>query len=155
MISFLAIQLAKLSGFSPIITTASKHNEAYLKSIGATHVIDRTLPAAEVQSAVKAITSEPIKVAYDTISLPDTQNLTYDILAPGGSLVLVLEQNIDKEKITKDKFVAQVFGNVHVPDQRKLGVSLYSKLTELLAAGDIKVSVQCAFVVPVSDDGPL
>ncbi|HEV7737525.1 MAG TPA: hypothetical protein VGO47_09170, partial [Chlamydiales bacterium] len=36
-----AIQLAKLSGFSPIATTASTHHTDYLKSLGATHVIDR------------------------------------------------------------------------------------------------------------------
>ncbi|EKM48207.1 uncharacterized protein PHACADRAFT_77921, partial [Phanerochaete carnosa HHB-10118-sp] len=39
-----AIQFAKLSGFSLIITTGSLHNEAYLKSLGVTHVIDRTAP---------------------------------------------------------------------------------------------------------------
>ncbi|KIP04739.1 hypothetical protein PHLGIDRAFT_182222 [Phlebiopsis gigantea 11061_1 CR5-6] len=132
------IQLAKLSGFSPIITTASKHNEAFLKSIGATHVIDRTLPAAAIKSAVRAITPEPIKVAYDAISLQDTQNLTYDILASGGSLVVVLDVAVDKERITEDKFIARAYGNVHFLDQRKVGVSLYSKLTELLAAGDVK-----------------
>jgi NADPH:quinone reductase-like Zn-dependent oxidoreductase len=36
-----AIQLAKLSGFSPIITTSSKKHTDFLKSLGATHVVDR------------------------------------------------------------------------------------------------------------------
>ena len=53
------IQFAKLSGFSPIITTASKHNETYLKSLGATHVIDRSIPLSELPQAVKAITDKP------------------------------------------------------------------------------------------------
>lgn len=132
------IQFAKLSGFSPIITTASKPNEGYLKSIGATDVIDRTHPLSELADTVKAITPKPIKVAYDSISLPETQNAVYNLLGSGGKLVLVLNEAIDNK--TDDKEVAQVMGNVHVPGQRKLGVSLYSKLTELLAAGDIKVN---------------
>lgn len=132
------IQLAKLSGFSPIITTASIHNEAYLKSIGATHVIDRTLPPPDIQNAIKAVTTTPIKVVYDSISTEDTQNFSYDILAPGGSLVIVLTALVDEKKLTEDKFVTYVAGNVQLPDQRKVGVSLYSKLTELLAAGEIK-----------------
>lgn len=136
--SYSVIQFAKLSGFSPIITTASKRNEGYLKSIGATDVIDRTLPLSELADTVKAITLKPIKVAYDSISLPETQNAVYNLLGPGGKLVLVLNEAIDNK--TDDKEVAQVMGNVHVPGQRKLGVSLYSKLTELLAAGDIKVN---------------
>lgn len=36
------IQFAKLSGFSPIITTASPRHIAHLQALGATHVIDRT-----------------------------------------------------------------------------------------------------------------
>lgn len=147
MISFLAIQLAKLSGFSPIITTASIHNEAYLKSIGATHVIDRTLPPPDIQNAIKAVTTTPIKVVYDSISTEDTQNFSYDILAPGGSLVIVLTALVDEKKLTEDKFVTYVAGNVQLPDQRKVGVSLYSKLTELLAAGEIKVSLRRKVVV--------
>ena len=40
----LAIQLAKLSGVSPIIITASLKSAELLKSYGATHVLDRSLP---------------------------------------------------------------------------------------------------------------
>ena len=140
----LVIQFAKLSGFSPIITTASKSNEAYLKSLGATHVIDRSVPISGLADAVKAITSEPVKVAYDSISLPETQAAAYDVLAPGGQLVIVLDDSIPKEKLTADKEVVHVFGNVHVPENREVGKSLYAKLTELLAAGDIKVSYDCS-----------
>ena len=37
-----AIQCAKLSGFNPIITTASLHNEPLLLSLGATRVVERS-----------------------------------------------------------------------------------------------------------------
>jgi NADPH:quinone reductase-like Zn-dependent oxidoreductase len=135
----IVIQFAKLSGFSPIITTASKSNEAYLKSIGATHVIDRSVPLSDLAQTVKAITSEPVKVAYDAISLPETQNAAYDILAPGGQIVIVLNESVPKDKQTDNKEIVHVFGNVQAPEQREVGKSLYAKLTELLKAGDIKV----------------
>ena len=44
-----------------------------------------------------------------------------------------------KEEDNKKKYVAHVFGNVHPPAQRELGVGLYKKLTELFASGDLKV----------------
>ncbi len=136
------IQVAKLSGFSPIITTASAHNEAYLKSLGATHVLDRNaIPLSSLSSAVKEIIQEPIKLVYDAISDADTQNTSYAILAPGGKIVLVLPVAIDESKRTEDKEIVNVFGNVHVPAQRAVGVSLYKHLTTLLEAGDIKVRV--------------
>lgn len=153
MLTFLvwnpAIQLAKLSGFSPIITTASARNEAYVKSLGATHVLDRVaVPLASLSSAVKEITKEPITIVYDSISEPETQNVGYDILAPGGKLILVLAPAIDEKKRTADKELVSVYGNVHAASLRELGVGLYKNLTALLAAGDIKVRYLYRVVCP-------
>ncbi|KAF8648426.1 hypothetical protein AX16_006289 [Volvariella volvacea WC 439] len=70
-----AIQLAKLSGFSPIITYASVKHEDFLKSLGATHVIDhQTAPIMGVGCDLK----------------PDTQQAGYDLLGKGGKLAIVL-----------------------------------------------------------------
>ncbi|EKM58608.1 uncharacterized protein PHACADRAFT_253070 [Phanerochaete carnosa HHB-10118-sp] len=136
----IVIQFAKLSGFSPIIVTASKQNEAYLKSLGATHVIDRNIPLADLPASVKAVTKKPIKVSYDAISEPETQNATYDVLAPGGGgHCYVLPEAIDKDKIKSDKEITRPYGNVHAPSTRDIGRSLYAKLTGLIEAGDIKV----------------
>ena len=71
-----AIQVARLSKFSPIIATASPHNEALLKSLGATHVIDRSLPASTIAAEVEKIADgKPVELVYDAISLLDTQAL--------------------------------------------------------------------------------
>lgn len=137
---YAAIQLARLSGFSPIITTASKHNEPLLKSLGATHIIDRSVPLADLGVAVRAITSKPLKIAYDTVGTAETQNAAYDVIAPGGKLGVVLDQLVDEGKITPDKEIQHIWGSVHVPQHRELGKSLFAKLTDLLEAGDIKVS---------------
>ncbi|KZP22104.1 GroES-like protein [Athelia psychrophila] len=93
------IQLAKLSGFSPIITTASPHNTTYLESLGATHVLDRHLDTAALKSEVARITQLPVKVIYDTVSEQDTQKLGYELLAENGTLVLVLPSTLEDDRV--------------------------------------------------------
>ncbi|GJE89916.1 zinc-binding alcohol dehydrogenase family protein [Phanerochaete sordida] len=132
------IQFAKLSGFSPIITTASPRHEAALKALGATHVVDRATPPTELPALARRLAGAPVLVAFDAISSRDTQNVCYDVLARGGQVVLALPSEIEKGKLTPEKRVVEVFGNVHVPAQTPVGISLYRKVTELVANGDIK-----------------
>ncbi|KII89451.1 hypothetical protein PLICRDRAFT_53878 [Plicaturopsis crispa FD-325 SS-3] len=132
-----AIQLAKLSGFSSIIATASPAHASLLTSLGATHVIDRNLPAAEIAAAIMKSAGAPVTVAYDAISNADTEQIAYDALAPSGTLVLTLPKSF-KETEGKDVSVVNVVGNVNLPPNKKLGVSLYARLTALLSEGLIK-----------------
>ncbi|TFK80629.1 GroES-like protein [Polyporus arcularius HHB13444] len=135
-----AIQLAKLSGHSPIITTASAHNAASLKSLGATHVLDRSRAPEDVLREIQKITGgTAIEYVYDPIATADTQVLAYDALAPGGTLILTLPPAIPEDKL-KDgagKRVIVVFGSVHAPFNRALGVELCSRLTDWLRTGVI------------------
>lgn len=142
---FTAIQTAKLSGFFPIITTVSPRNNDLVKSLGATHSVDRSLSGDEIVAAVKKITSEPVKIVYDAISEASTEIPAYEIVAPGGTLVLVLPTLIPKEKITPDKDIINTFGTVHAEDNREFGREMYSKITSLFESGDLKVriSVRC------------
>ena len=132
----IVIQLANLSGFGPIIATASPRNTGLLKSLGATHVVDRNAPLPD---AVKTITSLPIKYAYDAISLKETQEAAYEVLAPGGVLILVLGFAVDKSKVDSSKQVVQVFGATADPPQRHLAVELLQILPGLLENGELKV----------------
>ncbi|KAH8091371.1 GroES-like protein [Cristinia sonorae] len=140
------IQLAKLSGFSPIITTSSPHNAPLVTSLGATHFISRTTPPSDVLSKVTNITSggPSVKLVFDAISEETTQGVAYDVLAPGGTLVLVwpLKNQIDLRKRPEStlKTVVNTFGTVHhdVETIRDLGVQLYSKVEAYLASGDLK-----------------
>ncbi|OSX61003.1 hypothetical protein POSPLADRAFT_1034548 [Postia placenta MAD-698-R-SB12] len=132
------IQVAKLSGFGPIITTASPHNAAYLQGLGATHVLDRALSGDALRAAVKQITSAPIEVVFDAVSGADTQNVGYELLAPDGTMVIVLANAVPEAKQTKDRKIQSVFANVNVPQNRALGRSLYAQLTGLLETGAIK-----------------
>ncbi|KAH8101000.1 GroES-like protein [Cristinia sonorae] len=132
------LQSAKLSGFSPIITTVSPRNNDFVKSLGATHTIDRSLSAEEIQSTIKKITSDPVKIVYDAISIESTQTVAYDVLSPGGILIIVLNPLIPKEKLTSDKKVINTYGTVHAELNRKFGQGLYSNLTNLFKSGDYK-----------------
>lgn len=135
----LVLQFAKLSGFSPIIATASAHNATLLKDLGATHVLDRKTPLAE---GLAAITAGSIKVVYDAISEKETQDAGFEILAPGGTLITVLKPAVDESKIDGTKRVAYVYGSPHDLSQRALGVSLWGNMAKLIQAGDIKVSTK-------------
>lgn len=81
---------------------------------------------------------------FDSVSLADTQNLAYDALAPGGTLVLDLPSEIKEDKLVADKKVVNAYGIPNTPPNHKLGVALYAKLTEWLADGSIKVCVHSA-----------
>ncbi|KAF8804124.1 GroES-like protein [Phlegmacium glaucopus] len=132
-----AIQLAKISGFSPIITTASLKHAEFLKSLGATHVIDRNVSASALATEVSSITQDaPIKHAVDSISLADTQQAAYELLAPGGQLATFLSVAV---KTTKEKNVIAVLGTIRHPANIELLETLYhDNLEQLLKEGTIK-----------------
>jgi len=134
----IAIQLARLSGFSPIITTASRLHKDYLKSLGATNVVHRHVDKDEQKMAIMEITSSPIELVYDAISLPETQEVAFDILAPGGTLVLTLEPVV-KENQGKSRRVMATYASPHAEANRALGQEAWSVLESWLHGGIIKV----------------
>ncbi|EJD07036.1 GroES-like protein [Fomitiporia mediterranea MF3/22] len=130
------IQLAKLSGFSPIIATASLPNSDFLESLGANHVIDRK---ADVPTKVKEILGDtPVELVYDAISEKDTQQQAWAVLAPGGTLVLVAVNGAHVEKDKGKTVIDTVFAVLQTPELRQFGAGLQSKLTRLLETGKIK-----------------
>lgn len=138
------IQFAKLSGFSPIITTASLKHEEHLKSLGATHIIDRNLPLSSLPGEIAKITTKPIQTIYDAVSLPETQEAGYNVLAEGGDLILVLDSKVTSP--TEGKSITRILGIFTLPATRELGVKFYAQLGALLEEGAIQV---CWTVVTV------
>ena len=74
--------------------------------------------------------------------------LGYDLLAPGGTLATVLPDAMEPEKKVPEKKSFFILGDVNCPPNRKLGASLYSKLTELLAEGALKVRLWLCYLCP-------
>ena len=142
-----AIQFSKLAGFSNIITIAShKHSQA-LKSMGATHVIDRQQRFPAISAEISEITGGlPITFVFDAISGPDTQQVAYDLLPPSdGQLAGVTRQAGSIEAKTPGKRVNVV--HVHVmaelSENSEELLLLYRKLNILLNEGAIKARFFC------------
>ncbi|KAG2110908.1 chaperonin 10-like protein [Suillus discolor] len=131
------IQLARLSGFYPIITTASPSNEELVKGYGATHFFDRSLSGKQLLAAISEVTDEPIKLVYDAISLPETQSVGWELLADNGTLVLTLYAKV-KENEGKGRKIVQAFGNPHAPENEELCRNSWARLEKWLSDGTIQ-----------------
>jgi NADPH:quinone reductase-like Zn-dependent oxidoreductase len=112
-----------------------KH-EALLKSLGATHVIDRQIPLTSLRSEVEQITTLPFETVFDAVSMRDTQQAGYELLAPGGSMVIVLPPAI---KPIEGKDLFSTHGAWTLPDTRELGIKVYDKLFSFLEEGVLRV----------------
>ena len=138
--------MAKLSGFSPIITTASKSNEDYCLAAGATHVIDyHDVPYPDAPAVIQTIVGEtPVTLAYDAICTEESQKAAWSVLAPGGTLVIAGgmaprqfgTQGSDDED--GRRFV-RAFGGINAPFHQAFGTEMYVSLSDMLEKGILSV----------------
>jgi len=84
-----AVQLASHAG-ATVIATASGHDEAYLKSIGASRVIDYR------EAAFEKVLREKVDVVFDLIG-GDTQERSFSVLKEGGHLVAATQPVSEEE----------------------------------------------------------
>ena len=134
------IQLAKLAGFFPIIATASLHNTAYLKSVGATHVLARDLPLDTLREQIRAITRAPLDLVFDTIATAETQPVAYALVVAGGQLVVSMPMTLlPPEQLRADTPVKHALATAHLPFNFAAATSLYRSIPALLQEGVIKV----------------
>ncbi|KAJ6493212.1 chaperonin 10-like protein [Mycena sanguinolenta] len=138
-----ALQLARLSGFSPIITTASLKHESFLKSLGATHVINRSLSDIEIVKAVAAL-APTLSVVFDTISTDETARLGFEILkdskrySKGNKTLLQIIPVSIAEAESEGINVYMGWATSVWPQYNALSRELYPQLEGLLADGTIK-----------------
>ena len=129
-----------MSGFSPIITTASPKHTEYLKTIGATHVLDRNLPVQNLSQKVAEIAKVPVLHVFDAVSLPDTQALGLRLLASGGQLAVVLPPAVEA---SEGKTVISVEGVLRDPHNIEILEDLYqTKASALVESRAVRVSSQ-------------
>ncbi|KAI0325094.1 GroES-like protein [Cubamyces sp. BRFM 1775] len=139
-----AIQLAKMAGHNPIITTASSHNEAHLISLGSTHVLDRSRSNESILEELPKLTNgQPIKFAFVAVVFShDSCRLARDALAPGGDLLTAAPGPAllpgDVSNPGQEKRVAYGHGSPHLPHTRDVCIELYKHLTEWLESGSLK-----------------
>ncbi|KXN81278.1 hypothetical protein AN958_05326 [Leucoagaricus sp. SymC.cos] len=93
-------------GLKPLDSSGRKnHYERHtekLKALGATHIIERTIPLtsirshlAEILNTSTAATGGLFGYIYDAISEKETQLAAYDLLRPSGKLAIVLPSVIE------------------------------------------------------------
>ncbi|KZV70506.1 GroES-like protein [Peniophora sp. CONT] len=138
-----ALQVLKLSAFSPIITTMSATNEAYCKTAGATHVIAyNAVPYSTLPDKVAEILDgAPLIVAYDAISLPDSKKVAWAALAPRGTLVVVLEPaagGTPETEAKQGKMMVRAYGMANEGENFEFSARMYSVIPSLLESGNLK-----------------
>ncbi|KAJ7141780.1 chaperonin 10-like protein [Mycena crocata] len=128
-----AIQLAVLSGLE-VITTSSPAHFTYLKSLGATTVIDRS--AADAAAQILAAAGGPVKYAVDAVALPETQLVGVEVTAPQGTLVLLLHATPETKAAAEAKSVTL---SVRVgPEGRYFDERLWDNVEGFVERGVIK-----------------
>ncbi|RBP48227.1 NADPH:quinone reductase-like Zn-dependent oxidoreductase [Roseimicrobium gellanilyticum] len=126
-----AIQLAKSIG-AEVITTASKRNEAFLKDLGATLVIDY-----KEEDFTKVIDG-PVDVIFDGVG-GETLDRSWSLLKPGGRLATIAASSEETtEQRVKDAFF------IVEPSHNQL-----ARIAQQLDAGTLRVFVDA--VVPFED----
>ena len=122
--------MARIAGFSPIVTTASAQHAEFLKSLGATHVFNRNVSVRTIQEAFPT----PVALAFDAISVASTQQLAFEVLTtpftpPDTHLALVLgldpavgEKNADNKISVHSLFASpQLFKDLSMLLYKSLG----------------------------------
>ncbi|KAG2076352.1 GroES-like protein, partial [Suillus decipiens] len=132
------IQFARLSGFYPVITTASPSNEDLVRDYGATHFFDRNLSDEQLKTAISKVTDDPIRIVYDAISSPETQSVAWELLANEGTLVLTRTSALVKEDDGKGRKVIQTLGSPGIPQNKELCRSSWGMVETWLSEGTIK-----------------
>ncbi|KAG2074195.1 GroES-like protein [Suillus decipiens] len=131
------IQFARLSGFYPIITTASPRNEELVRDYGATHFFNRNLSGKQLKAAISELTDNPIRLVYDAISLPETQSVAWELLANNGTLVLTHPASV-KEDEGRGRKVIPTFADPHAPQNEELCRSSWAMVETWVSEGTIK-----------------
>jgi NADPH:quinone reductase-like Zn-dependent oxidoreductase len=126
-----AVQLASHTG-ATVIATASSDDEAYLKSIGASQVIDYR------NARFEKVLREKVDVVFDLIG-GDTQKRSFLVLKEGGHLVAAT-QPVSQEEAAKSGVSGEMMRLA--PSAEMLG-----KIARLLEEGSIRPDVASVYAL--------
>jgi NADPH:quinone reductase-like Zn-dependent oxidoreductase len=126
-----AVQLASHAG-ATVIATASGHDEAYVKSIGASRVIDYR------EAQFEKVLQEKVDVVFDLIG-GDTQMRSFLVLKEGGHLVSAV-QPVSQEETARHRVSGEMMRLA--PSGDGLG-----KIARLLEEGTIQPDVATVYAL--------
>ncbi|KAI0641975.1 GroES-like protein [Trametes meyenii] len=109
-------------------------------ALGATHVVDRTLPADTLRAEFLKLAGAPLAYVFDAVSDQGTQNLAYDVAAPGGTIVVVVPDSVDvaKKADGKNVRIEQAQAALGFPQNAAFGRVFAKELPKLLGDGFVK-----------------
>jgi NADPH2:quinone reductase len=130
----LAVQLAKLAGVPNIVAVGG--NEALLRRLGATHIIDRHSPEDTIIDKIREATNNDLVYALDAVNFPEGLGLALRALSDNrpGKLARLLP--IGSVEDTRGHELLDVLGLFIYRDP--LCVELWERLTGYVEAGAIR-----------------
>ncbi|CZR52667.1 related to C.carbonum toxD protein, partial [Phialocephala subalpina] len=143
----LAIQMARLSGFSPVVT-CSPHSFALVKSLGAIEAFDYQSPSCGID--IQTYTHNSLQYAMDCITDTRSMKTCYTAIGKGGGKYVSLDpfpirghtrRNIKPQSIVAftmyGKAMTQPFKRDARPQDRKFAEMWYQHSQKLLDLGKI------------------
>ncbi|KIM93404.1 hypothetical protein OIDMADRAFT_137786 [Oidiodendron maius Zn] len=133
------LQFARIANIGTVVAIAAVQGEAELKSLGATHVIDRHLSNAEIQSRVLQIVGNDLVYVFDAVTMDHTIAISLLSNRQKGTVAHLVPGEPDKT--TKAEKQAgfeskQVIGSGHMlPD---IGIPFWKAVPQWLENGDLK-----------------
>ena len=116
-------------------------------------MLDRALPASALAAEIARLAgAKPVAVVYDAVAGADTQVLGWDVVAPGGALVLVLPDAIDEGRKAggKEVKIVEAMGDMLIPANRTFAGEFVKAFEEFMQEGLVKV---CGGMVIVACQG--
>ena len=88
----------------------------------------------------------PITYFYDAAASRESQKAGWDLLSPGGAIVVVLTPSPEIGKPGQDdeqgRRTVWVYGGANDPDHQEFSAGMYAALTDMLRKGELKVSIR-------------
>lgn len=133
---------ARYAGFGTIIVTASKaKNEEQLMEWGATHVLDRSLPAEKLQEQAREIVGDDLIYVYDAVNPGQAAEIGASFLSTTkpGRLLVITGGDFDASKVEGKKagFERKMI-HASVWAEPELGKSYWDNVGKLIENGDLK-----------------
>ena len=132
------IQVASLAGFGKIIAVASSSNTEELKTLGATHVVDRHANNDAIKAEVQKIAHDEVVYVFDVIN--SNLTLAVSLLSSGktGIVASLLPGKVEKDKCGKKEgeyTLRPILGSSHL--HRELCVGFWRELSQWVESGKL------------------
>lgn len=143
----LAIQFAKLSGYT-VVATCSPRNFDLVKKLGADHVFDYKHPNAAAD--IRKVTDNKLKYVFDTVSTEQSAAFCGEALSTeGGDYSSLLTPKVPRDNVKSRMTLAYTvlgedmnkFGNAipAIPENRAFAEKFWAVAEKLLAEGRVRV----------------